>query len=87
MYPQLILRTSRESNGYWAHYTTRFGSVYLYHKISEGNVDLTFGKASQHMDKLEIVADWLRKHGIGSVSSVITGKAGALRISVPKLNM
>ena len=86
-YPQLSLRTSRESNGYWAHYTTRFGSVYLYHKINDGNVDLTFGKASQYMDKLEIVAAWLRKHGIGGVSSVITGKAGALRISVPKLNM
>lgn len=86
-YPQLNLRTKRESNGYWAHYTTRFGSVYLYHKIGDGKVDLTFNKAAEHMDKLETVADWLRRHGIGSVGAVVTGKAGALRVVVPKLNM
>ena len=40
------------------------------------DVDLTFGKAFQYIDKLEIVAAWLRKRGIGGVSSVIIGKAG-----------
>ena len=86
-YPSLNLRTKRESNGYWAHYTTRFGTVFLYHKISEGKVDLTFSKAAACMDKLEVVADWLRRHGIGNVSAVITGMSGALRVNVPKLDM
>ena len=86
-YPELDLRTKRESNGYWAHYTTRFGSVYLYHKIGDGKVDLTFNKAASYMDKLEVVADWLKRHGIGNVGAVVTGKAGALRVTVPKLNM
>ncbi len=86
-YPRLNLRTKRESNGYWAHYTTRFGSVYLYHKIGDGKVDLTFNNAAGYMDKLEVVADWLRHHGFEGVSAVVTGKAGALRVRVPKLNM
>ena len=86
-YPDLNLTTKRDANGYWAHYLTRFGSVYLLHKIGDGKVDLTFNKASTHMDKLEIVADWLRRHGIGSVGATVTGKAGSLRITVPKLNM
>lgn len=86
-YPHLNLRTKRESNGYWAKYSTRFGSVYLIHKISDGNIDLTFEKASKHMDKLEVVADWLKRHGIENVVAVVTGKAGALRIKAPKLDM
>lgn len=61
--------------------------MYLLHKIEDGKVDLTFNKASSHMDKLEIVADWLRRHGIGNVGAAITGKAGSLRVTVPKLNM
>lgn len=86
-YPKLDLATSRKSNGYWADYRTRFGTVYLYHKIGEGKVDLTFNRAEKHLDKLEIVADWLRKHNINNVSATVTGKSGALRITVPKLNM
>lgn len=86
-YPALNLTTKRESNGYWAHYATRFGTVYLLHKIGEGKVDLTFNKASEHMDKLEVVAAWLRKHGFENVGAVVTGKAGALHVNVPKLNM
>ena len=39
------------------------------------------------MDKLEIVAKWLREHGIDKVAVAKTGKSGVLRISVPKLNM
>ena len=86
-YPELNLTTKRDSNGYWAHYTTRFGLVYLYHKIEDGKVDLTFNRAANYLDKLEIVANWFRKHGIENVSAVKTGKAGALRVTVPKLNM
>lgn len=86
-YPQLDLRTKRESNGYWAHYATRLGTVYLYHKISDGRVDLTFNKAAKFVDKLEVVADWLRKHDIVNAGASVTGMAGALRVTVPKLNM
>lgn len=85
-YPELNLTTKRDANGYWAHYTTRFGTVYLYHKIEAGYIDLTFNKASDHIGELTIVADWLRKHGFESVSAVKTGMAGALRVIVPKLN-
>ena len=86
-YPELNLTTKRDANGYWAHYTTRFGLVFLYHKISDGNVDLTFNRAAKHLDKLETIASWFRKYGIANVSAVKTGMAGALRVSVPKLNM
>ena len=86
-YPELNLTTKRNSNGYWAHYTSRFGSVYLYHKIEDGKVDLTFNKAAKYLDKLEIVANWFRKHGFPNVCAVKTGMAGALRVAVPKLNM
>ncbi len=86
-YPDLNLTTKRDSNGYWAHYTTRFGLVYLFHKIEDGKVDLTFNRAAKYLDKLEIVASWLRKYGISNVSAVKTGMAGALRVTVPKLNM
>ena len=86
-YPNLDLTTSKDVNGYWAHYRTRFGLVYLYHKITDGKVDLTFNRAGDHLDKLEIVAKWLREHGIDKVAVAKTGKSGVLRISVPKLNM
>ena len=86
-YPELDLTTNRNANGYWAHYNTRFGSVYLLHKIGEGRVDLTFNKAKEHLDKLEVVADWLRKNEIVNVAATVTGMAGSLRVIVPKLNM
>ena len=86
-YPELDLTTKRNANGYWAHYNTRFGSVYLLHKIGEGRVDLTFNKAKEHLDKLEVVADWLRKNEIVNVAATVTGMAGSLRVIVPKLNM
>lgn len=86
-YPNLDLTTSKDVNGYWAHYRTRFGLVYLYHKITDGKVDLTFNRAAGHLDKLEIIAAWLRNHGISKVAVAKTNKSGVLRISVPKLNM
>ena len=85
-YPELNLTTKRDANGYWAHYTTRLGTVYLFHKIDVGHIDLTFNKASGHIDELTIIAEWLRKHGFESVSAVKTGKSGALRVIVPRLN-
>ena len=86
-YPELNLRTKRESNGYWAQYTTGFGAVYLLHKIIDGKVDLTFNKAAHNMDELSLVADWLRKHEIVNATATVTGKSGAIRVMVPKLNM
>ena len=86
-HPNLDLTTGNNVNGYWAHYRTRFGLVFLYHKISRGQVDLTFNRAGDHLDKLEIVANWIREHGIEKVSVAKTSMSGALRILVPKLNM
>lgn len=87
-YPMLSLSTSRKSNGYWAHYRTRFsGNIYLYHKIKEGFVDLTFNKAAGNVSVLEHVESWARKHGITNVGAVITSASAALRIKVPELDM
>ena len=86
-YPSLNLRSKRESNGYWAHYGTNFGSVYLFHKIQEGKVDLTFNKAATRIDDLSRVADWLRSHNISGARAVATGKGGAIHLDVPKLDM
>ena len=88
-YPELKLRTKSTSNGYWMHYLTRLGNVFIYHKIQEGFIDLTFPAAAvrKHMDNLDRLADWLRKHGITNVYATETGKSGVLRIEVPKLQM
>ena len=86
-YPELHLTTKRDSNGYWAHYTTRFGLVYLLHKIGDGKADLTFNRAAGSVDKLEVVASWLRNHGVANACAVKTGMSGTIRVTVPKLNM
>ncbi len=86
-YPVLDLRTSRNSNGYWAQYATRLSEAYLLHKIQEGKVDLTFSNASSRMNEVESVADWLRRHGLSDARAQRTGKAGAIHIDVPKLDM
>lgn len=51
-YPDLDLRTSEKSNGWWPHYSSRLGDVYIYHKRPEGFVDLTFPNAADKMDIL-----------------------------------
>lgn len=84
-YPGLDLRTSDKSNGWWPHYSTRLGDVYLYHKRPEGFVDLTFPNAAGKLDALQNIASWLRGHNIPNVVAVKTGKAAALRIEVPKI--
>ena len=86
-YPTLDLRTKESSNGYWAHYGTRFGKVYLFHKIQEGFVDLTFPSAADKISLLQMIAMKLREFGMDSVCAEQTGKALALRIRVPKLDM
>ena len=84
-YPELDLRTSDKSNGWWPHYSTRLGDVYLYHKRPEGFVDLTFPNAAKKMDVLHAMASWLRNHDVSNVVAVKTGRSAALRIEVPKM--
>lgn len=84
-YPELDLRTSEKSNGWWPHYSTRLGEVYIYHKRTEGVVDLTFPKAVGKMDIFQKAAAWLRIHNLPNVTAVQTGQAAALRIEVPKI--
>lgn len=86
-YPSLDLRTKESSNGYWAHYGTRFGKVYLFHKIQEGFVDLTFPNSADKFSLMQTIAAKLRDLGMDAVYAEQTGKALALRIRVPKLNM
>lgn len=87
-YPELDLRTKENSNGYWTYYATKFGSqIYIYHKILQGYVDLTFTSAAKEMERLEQAVLWLREHGFQEVKAVKTGRAGALRIQVPKLDL
>ncbi len=84
-YPHLDLRTSDKSNGWWPHYSTRLGGVYLYHKRPEGFVDLTFPNAAGKMDVIQAMASWLRNHNVPNVVAVKTGRAAALRMEVPKM--
>ena len=94
-YPMLDLRTDRGGNGWWAHYATRYKDVYLYHKIPQGYVDLTFPNAAIKMDGLsniartinEVLETDINAHGLNKIMAVPTGKAGALRIEVPKFDM
>ena len=87
-FPELDLRTKSTSNGYWTYYATRFGNkIYLYHKILQGTVDLTFTSAGKSMGEMDHIAIWLQEHGFPEVYAVKTGQAGALRINVPKLDM
>lgn len=84
-YPELDLRTSEKSNGWWPHFSTRLGDAYIYHKRPEGFVDLTFPNAAGKMDVLQNLASWLRGHDVPNVVAVKTGRAAALRIEVPKM--
>lgn len=86
-YPQLDLRSKETSNGWWTQYATRFGQAYIYHKMQEGFVDLTFPNAAEYLDTTNTVAKWLREHGMKNVIAVQTGKASALRIEVPPLKV
>ena len=86
-YPHLDLRTSENSNGWWTKYSTMFGQAYIYHKMQEGFVDLTFPNAAKNLDTVEFLAKWLRKNVRVTVTAKPTGKAAALRIEVPQLKV
>lgn len=82
----LDLRNKKGSNGWWPHYGTAFGNAYIYHKVSDGVVDLTFPRGAKSLATMEHVEQWLHKHGMPNVKALATGKAAALRIRVPVLN-
>lgn len=84
-YPSLDIRTNENSNGYWVQFSTCFGKAYILHKTQQGFVDLTLPNASDKLLLVERVASWLRKHNV-DVTAEKTGKAGAIRKIVPKLN-
>ena len=82
----LDLRNKKGSNGWWPHYGTTFGNAYIYHKVSDGVVDLTFPNGAENVSTLKLAAIWLNAHGIPNVQAIQTGKAAALRIKVPVLD-
>lgn len=86
-YPMMDLRTSRNANGYWAHYATPLANVYLDHKLREGRIDLTFSKAAEKISDLKQIAEWLRKHDMSNVRAKVISKSGSLQISVPELDI
>lgn len=83
---KLDLRNKRGSNGWWPHYGTTFGNAYIYHKVSDGVVDLTFPNGANRIETMELAVQWLNAHGMSNVSALATGKAAALRIKVPVLD-
>lgn len=86
-YPQLDLRTKETSNGWWTSYAVTLGNAYIYHKMQEGYVDLTFPNTAEYMETMQRIALWLRENGNEQVIAVKTGKSCALRIECPKLKV
>lgn len=86
-YPEIDVRTSDSANGYWLHISTMFDNAYILHKIPQGYVDLTIPNRADMLDKIYYVAEWIRNNTGLKVTSEVTGKAAALRINVPILDM
>lgn len=83
---KLDLRNKKGSNAWWPHYGTAFGNAYIYHKVSDGVVDLTFPRGAENLATMEHVEQWFHEHGMPNVKALATGKAAALRIRVPVLD-
>ena len=86
-YPSLALTTKEDKNGWWTDYRTELGYVYINHKIQEGFVDLTFPRVSDKVDRVRIIAEWLRQHKIPDASVVKAQRSAMIRIHVPKIDM
>lgn len=86
-YPEIDIRTSDNANGYWLHIGTMYDNLYIMHKIPQGYVDLTIPNKAEMLDKVYYIAEWLRNNTNLKITSEVTGKAAALRIYVPILNM
>jgi len=87
-YPMLEMRTKETSNGYWVDYQTIFPykDVILYHKMKEGNIDLTFCKDVKKYPELDSISSWLNYNGFMETCALITGKSVAIRMKVPAMN-
>ncbi len=86
-FPALMLATKETVNGYWTDFRTELGYVYIYHKIKEGYVDLTFPRAQEMEDKAKVIAEWMRRHKFQNPMVQKSAKSVAIRIHVPKLDM
>lgn len=86
-YPSLDLTTKEDKNGWWTDYRTELGYVYINHKIQEGFVDLTFPRVADKVDRVKIIAEWLRQHKIPDASVRKAQRSAMIRIHVPKLDM
>ena len=86
-YPSLDLSTKEDKNGWWTDFRTELGNVYINHKIQEGQVDLTFPKASDKTNRVKVIVDWARQHKITDATVVKTKKSAMIRIHVPKLDI
>ena len=86
-YPSLDLSTKEDKNGWWTDFRTELGNVYINHKIQEGFVDLNFPKASDKIDRVKIIAEWVRLHKLTSAVAVKANKFSMLRLHVPKLDI
>lgn len=84
-YKTLDLRNKDGSNAWWPHYGTLYKQAYIYHKVSDGLVDLTFPGSGYNLGALQKATEWLNTNGMPQVRAVKTGKAAALRIEVPVL--
>ena len=83
---KLDIRNKKGSNAWWPHYATEFGNAYIFHKVSDGVVDMTFPNGAKNIVTMDYIAQWLNVHGMPNVKAQKTGKAAALRISVPVLD-
>ena len=86
-YPSLDLSTKEDKNGWWTDFRTDLGTVYINHKIQEGYVDLTFPKASEKVNRVKVIADWVRQHKMPNATVVKTKKSAMIRVHVPKIDM
>lgn len=87
-FPHLNMRTKETANGYWPDYRTcyPYEKVILYHKMSEGEVDLTFAGGKDKLPVLEAACGWFNRNGLTDICALVTGKSVALRINVPKIS-
>lgn len=85
-HPTLDIRNKDGTNAWWPHYGTEYGNAYIYHKVSDGFVDLTFPGGAKQLETMMQIARWLNAHGLQNVKAVKTGKAASLRLTVPILN-
>lgn len=89
-YPTLWLRYNGEikgANASWPRYDTVIRGLYFYHKTEAGFVDLTFDGYANRIPELEQIVLAVLNQNWGAYTLHRTGKAAALRLVVPKLDL